>query len=575
MISWIQHHLIRHGRWIFLTLLAVVIVAFVFTIGNTPGCAPNRSGYEERNFYGYDLNSPRVQETIADKVSLSHLLNTGRPLRDDRRFQSQVTQRIALLHLADAIGVPGPEEAALADYVRTKRAFLGADGNFDPDAYTRMVDRIESNPSLPDGLVVNVLEEDFRIDRVRDALGGPGYLLPAEAEAQTRRNQTTFDLATATLAFSDFSPDIEVTEEALREHYRANRESYRIPERVNASYVFFPAENHTDDVREPETSDLRSHFIENRQRFVEAHKERTPESAPENADDAATGDTPDAPNGDTGEDNGNGKPSVTFDDVRDLVKADYVEQRARRLANEAAEAFAYTLYDEEIELDSARFNELVNNSGARRSRIEPYTREGADQRALPAEMLRSAFSLGGDRYYSDAFGMDGGFAVLLREGTIPSEIPAFETVREAVRADYRAQRKRELFTERAEALRAKLRETLGGDTAFAEAAESLGLHPRDFEPFEAANPPRQLPRPALEQARGMDDGELSPVLKQGNDALLVYVREKTVPTIAPDDEALANARDYLSRIGSMLGANALVRELVARGMPDAGANGGN
>jgi hypothetical protein len=31
MISWIQHHLIRHGRWIFLTLLALIIVAFVFT----------------------------------------------------------------------------------------------------------------------------------------------------------------------------------------------------------------------------------------------------------------------------------------------------------------------------------------------------------------------------------------------------------------------------------------------------------------------------------------------------------------------------------------------------------------
>jgi hypothetical protein len=55
MISWIQHHLIRHGRWVFLSLLAVIIVAFVFTIGNTPGCTTDRSGYEENLYYGIDL----------------------------------------------------------------------------------------------------------------------------------------------------------------------------------------------------------------------------------------------------------------------------------------------------------------------------------------------------------------------------------------------------------------------------------------------------------------------------------------------------------------------------------------
>ena len=74
MISWIQNHLIRHGRWIFLTLLTVIIVAFVFTIGNTPGCTSNQSGYQEQKFYSYDLNSPREMGIISETVSLSALL---------------------------------------------------------------------------------------------------------------------------------------------------------------------------------------------------------------------------------------------------------------------------------------------------------------------------------------------------------------------------------------------------------------------------------------------------------------------------------------------------------------------
>ena len=116
MISWIQHHLIRHGRWIFLTLLALIIVAFVFTIGATPGCTTDRSGYEENLFYGIDLNSPRDSEVIIEKVQLSAILN-GQEIRSDEQFQNQLTSRIALLHLAEEIGVPSPNKETLSDYI--------------------------------------------------------------------------------------------------------------------------------------------------------------------------------------------------------------------------------------------------------------------------------------------------------------------------------------------------------------------------------------------------------------------------------------------------------------------------
>ena len=141
MISWIQNHLIRHGRWIFLSLLALIIVAFVFTIGNTPGCTTDRSGYQENLFYGIDLNAPREREVIIEKVQLSAFLN-GQQIRSEEQFQSQLTSRIALLHLADELGVPAPDQASLADFITTKNAFRGADGEFSADAYTSFVDNI-------------------------------------------------------------------------------------------------------------------------------------------------------------------------------------------------------------------------------------------------------------------------------------------------------------------------------------------------------------------------------------------------------------------------------------------------
>ena len=113
MISWIQHHLIRHGRWLFLFLLAIIIVAFVFTIGATPGCTTDRSGYEENLFYGIDLNSSRESEVITEKVLLSAILN-GQEISSDEQFQNQLTSRIALLHLAEEIGVPSPSQETLS-----------------------------------------------------------------------------------------------------------------------------------------------------------------------------------------------------------------------------------------------------------------------------------------------------------------------------------------------------------------------------------------------------------------------------------------------------------------------------
>ena len=97
MISWIQNHLIRHGRWIFISLLAVIIIAFVFTIGNTPGLTTDDSNYEERILLGIDVNNQRVMDELAGTVGLSHLLRTKSEISNQNKFQSKLVNRIEQL----------------------------------------------------------------------------------------------------------------------------------------------------------------------------------------------------------------------------------------------------------------------------------------------------------------------------------------------------------------------------------------------------------------------------------------------------------------------------------------------
>ncbi|MFQ3225461.1 MAG: peptidyl-prolyl cis-trans isomerase D [Lentimonas sp.] len=546
MISWIQNHLIRHGRWIFLTLLTVIIVAFVFTIGNTPGCTSDQSAYKEQNFYGYDLNSPHQMGIVSEKVSLSAILNTGRPIQNEQQFQSQVTSRIALLHLAEEIGVPAPNQKTLEGYIKTRAAFSGPDGQFSRDAYTSFVDNIESNPRMPQGLFVIVLEEDYRIDKIGNALSGPGYLLPSEALAQAQRNETSLKLATAEINYTDFTPEVAPTQEALTAYYTANTSRYEIPERIKASYITFSASKYADQAGEAEESELRKHFIANRARFIAAHEAAQPKAEDADAE----------------------KPLVTFDVVRDAVATDLAGAAAKRIANEAAQSFAYTLYRDNIEQDSAAFNKLLNESNVTLTEIAPYTAEGAARRALSKDMLESAFALSKSRYFSDAYELDDGFGVLFLTGRIAPEIPAFETVAAVVSVDYTAEEKRRLFNENGERLETELKAKIAEGTSFVEAAESLGLKATANEAFKVGEAPRTFNPTALQKAQSMEAGDISPMLTSGAAGTFVYVEEKTVPEIAADDENLTQAKSFLQRYASYVSSNALVSELVAKGISE-------
>ncbi len=555
MISWIQNHLIRHGRWIFISLLVIIVVAFVFTIGNTPGCTTNRTNYVSEDFYGYDLNSPIDQQILGQKTNLSQMLSTGRPVQNNQQFAQLMPQRIALLHLADLIGVPAPSIDALGEYLRSRPIFFGPEGQFSAEAFTRFSDNIDSNPEMPKDIIATVLEEDYRIEKVRALMGGPGFVLPDEVRLQTERNKTSYKLATASLKYETYQPEIAEDTEALKSHYEANKSAYEIPERLETSIAFFPNTSYLNASAEADESALREHFISNRARFVADYEAANPQPELTESEDTAE-DAENTPKA----------PAVTFELVKDAVAADYSEKLAADAANEAAQSFAFNLYDQAVERDSAVFNTLLDNNGVTLQTVEPFSLDQASQRGLPAEMLQEAFSLGSNRFYTSVYPVNGGYGLLFTNGRIAPEIPEFESVATRVAQDYKSERKRELFNSEGTRLKEALAAKLNEGRNFAEAAAALGLEAQDFESFEYGEPPSDLDRSALEQASNLEVGEISDMLTTRNQTgLFVYVGEKTPPEIAPDDEDYASAEDWLQRYSTFIGEMSLTRELINQG----------
>ncbi len=497
MISWIQNRLIRHGRWIFITLLGVIIVAFVFTIGNTPGCTTNDSAYEVVNFYGYDLNSPKQMQGLGQKTSLSAQLNNVR-IENNQQFQSQLTGRIALLHLAKEIGIPIPTAEALSDYIQTKPLFADEEGNFSRDSMTRFMDSIQTDPSIADGLVVTVLQEDYQIDAITKALSGPGYTLPSEGILQTKRNRTSYTVTTAQLSYQEFSPIIDPDSTTLEKFYQNNAANYEIPERIKASALFFLPER--DTVKGSENSDLR--------------------------------------------------------------------EQANRSANQAAQNFAYDLYNRAIDRDGSTFKELLTGTGLKLTKIEPYTLNQIADRELPEDLLKSAFALSDAKYYSDPYPIKGGgYAVLIYEGRIAPELPAYDSVANQVKDDFIIEEKRRLFY--AEGLRLKddLDEALQSGSEFGTAAEALKLQVQSHESFMLSEAPESLNQAIVRAVPSIKLGAVSSMLQSENQGLFIYINSKDVPQIDENDPDYAQATAFLERYNSMTRMRSVIGELITAGSP--------
>ena len=529
-------------------------MAFVFTIGNTPGCTTDRSGYEENLFYGIDLNAPRDRELIIEKVQMSAFLN-GQTIRSDEQFQSQIYSRIALLNLADEIGVPSPNQDVLVEYIKTKSAFQDEEGAFSSEAYTSFVDSIESNPRSTKGLPILVLEEEFRISQISSVLSGPGYVLPSEALAQSQSGRTEFSINIANFSYVAFKPEIDEDTATLREYYEVNKLRYEIPERIQASYVLFKSEDYTEQVPDATEKELREYFEANRVKFEEQYEFENPEPEPAASDESTPEVSPSE------------NDKIAFDQVRDSVASSYLLEQESRVANQAAQSFAYSLYRDEIKLNSDVFKSLLATTGASLTKIEPYSIADSSQRSLPAELLESAFALGGNRYYSDAHLVSAGYAVLIYEGRIAPEIPTFESVQIEVTADYKADEKRRLFNDKGQAIQTELETKIREGSGFLEAAEALSLTTESYESFTLKNPPREINRSALQQAQTMKPGEVSKMITSGGPGIFVHVIEKLVPDIDPEDEELAQAEDYLSRFSAYTSGSGYANELIFQGLP--------
>ena len=115
--------------------------------------------------------------------------------------------------------------------------------------------------------------QDLLRDHLRRGVAGSGIATRAEAWALLRAKREVRDVGVLEFALKPYLVAASVSDEAVREYYEANKESFREPEQVRVQYVELNLETLARSIAIDEQS-LRDYYEQNRRAFATGKAER-------------------------------------------------------------------------------------------------------------------------------------------------------------------------------------------------------------------------------------------------------------------------------------------------------------
>ncbi|WP_309398198.1 peptidylprolyl isomerase [Cerasicoccus maritimus] len=537
MFTWLQTHIQKHHKIIFGIILVVVIISFVFTIGNFGGFGnPTNPNAGPRDFYGFNLNSNRDVRSLEQWTTISLALDRQR-ITDDA-VQYGVLQRAVMLDLAAKLQIPGPTQEQFTQYVTERPAFQDwQTGKFSQKMYGAFVESFQNNPNFTKETLETALTQNFRIDQVASAIGGPGYVMPYLAVEEIKRRDTVWSLDMAELDRDTFEPTFDITDETLQEFYLQNKFRYETKPEIVAEYVSFPSADFVSQVAEPTEAELTAVYNSNRAQW------------PKNDEGAI-------------------KPLA---DIKEAVIAKYKEEKAQELALNEANKLAVALYDAaydgSIKQNDPSLAAFLSEQKLSLQKLPPFSSDNLNVSPIvPASGLSQILNLQEGRFFTDGgVKTSDGAAVLLLVEKGATRIPELAEVRDRVIADYKVYEKGRQFNQKAEEAQASLQAAVDAGKSFVDEAKALGFTVQSFDDFTMMSPPKGVDNFVLSTLGDMEQGEVSNLVGFGDIGTILYVKKADAPDVDASSEQVVKEMEQIQSQIAMATEASIVNELIEIG----------
>jgi hypothetical protein len=502
----------KHQTWLWAVIIAVIIVSFVFFF--SPYAKMNDS---RRNMDYGRINGQKVTEdqfaNAWKETGLQFFFQHGAFPGDDAkkngfRQEEQAYQWLLLLQKAEQAGIRvKPEE--VAHVAQVMLAPFQRQGITSPDIFIKQV-------LQPRNMQVGDFERFVRhylmVQELIGVAGLSGKLVtPEEAKGLYEREHQ--DMATQIVFFnaSNHLASVTATPEAIQSFYTNRLAYYRLPDRVQVSYVSFPISNY---FAQAEAELMKTNFND----MVNAAFARI-----------GTNYT---------------RLASTPDEAKAKIREEMIKEAATVRAYRAASTFATPLYD----MDPAKASNLALVAGSNGLRVQvsaPFDREtGPQNLEVGLDFVQKAFSRNETDPFAGPIRGQNAVYVIALDKRLPSEIPPLDQIRTRVTEDFKTYQAITQARTEGAAFYSTLTNEMAKGRTFAAVCLGAKLKPISLPPFSLSTQdvPEVDGRVSMNQLKQMafstPVGKASVFQPTPEGGFILYVNSKLPMDIARMNEEL-------------------------------------
>lgn len=461
-------HIRRHQKWLWIVISGAVIISFVWYFGPSQRAARNAGGGGNStvgSIDGHPISYLTFANTRKEAV-LQYLFSYGEwPVDNEvtrqlKPIERETRTRLLLLDRIKDYDIHVSEKD-VADWIAT--VFQDRDTKqFHKEFYDRFVAQLPAK---------GLNAEDFRryaehqvaIAQLAAVAGASGKLVtPQEAEQEFREAHEKAESKVALFTSTNYLAKVDMNPTQIARFYTNRAANYRLPERVQVSFVEFPASNYF--------SNAESHIatLTNLSQEIDAEYAKR------------------GPNFYTDE---SGKP-LAPDAAKTKIRQELKHQTALVEARRAAIDFATDLEKMPIQTNnvnpSANLENLAQAKNLKVKVSEPFG-QGQEPKDMnvPSQFSRMAFTLSPEEpvITEPVVGEDAVYVVAFKR-RIPSELPTLDSVKQQVVEDYRRSEALRLCREAGQAFAASVTNAVAAGKSFDSVAQAAGLQVVSVQPFD-------------------------------------------------------------------------------------------
>jgi hypothetical protein len=493
----------KHSKWLWWFIAGGTIISFIYWGAGTSRMSGDGRGSVSGDYgtiYGRKITDRTYRDAQVEFMLFCWFRYGDWPDRNpnfnNEAMQREVYLRLMLMYKAEDLGIHVSDEAAATAAHELLRQ-IGRNGQAMPEeVFVKQVLQAK-------GLTVQDFQTFARlyliVEQLQQAIGLTGELItPQEAAIAFQRDHQELSAQIVVFPASNYLSSITAAPAALAQFYTNHLSEYRLPDRVQASYVAFELSNYLAAAEQKlgrTNLDNQVEMLYRQYGLKGVPGAKTPEEAKAKISDS-------------------------------LIRQQAAKEAQLAANNFAQEVFAVQPVKPENLAAVAKQKGLIARTTA------PFAADfGPEEFLAPPGFVKAAFGLTPDEPFAGPVPGQTTLYLLAFAGKLPSEIPTLDQIRDRVSRDYQ-------WTEAVLLARrtgTNFSQTLAGmaaDRSFASVCAAAGYRPQELPAFSLST--QQLPelgdRAELNQLKqaafSTPPGKASGFVDTATGGFIVYVQSR-------------------------------------------------